>query len=366
VGRRRRWAAGLAALALAGLAVAVVVLITSADRGRRFRTPTGVADVSARIVRATPAAMRAAHVPGAAVAVARDGRLVWMHGFGAAAAGVTVTPATRFQVGSLSKPVTAWGVAAQGVVPLDAPLVDRVRPWPLPPSRYARAVTARRLLSHMAGMSVEGYAGVDPSAPLPSTTASLQGRGPAGAATAVAIVDRPGGRLHYSGGGYTLLQDAIERITGRPFAGWARDAVLRPLAMSESDFAWPPRGTDPIATGHDADGRPLPGYRYGELAAAGLASTARDMGRFTAALLRDDRIAAAFATPQPGTDGHWGLGIETKRLSDGTRFLVHEGINRGWHARLGVYPARGWGFVVLTNGDGGDAVADAVEREFER
>ena len=344
-------------------AAVAVVLATSGSSSRRFRAPR---DVVARIARGVPPSLRAARVPGAAVAVVHRGHVAWAHGFGRARPGLAVTADTLFQVGSLSKPVTAWGAVASGVVDLDAPLVNRLHPWPLPASPNASGITPRRLLSHTAGLSVGGYGGLPPGAPLPSTAASLGGRGPAGSATAVRAIDRPGVRWRYSGGGYTLLQDAIEQISGRPFARWAREAVLSPLGMRASGFGWPPTGGGPVAVGHDADGRPMPGYRYAELAAAGLASTARDMGRFAAALVRGGATAGALGTPQPATDGHWGLGLETSRLADGTRVLSHEGVNRGWHARLVVYPERGWGFVVLTNGDGGERVADAVQREFER
>jgi CubicO group peptidase (beta-lactamase class C family) len=341
--------------ALVAVAAVVVLLVAGGSSSRRFRTPPDAHEVTARITGSVQASMRSAHVPGAAVAVVHDGSVAWTRGFGSAGRGIAVTPDTRFQVGSLSKPVTAWGVVASGVLALDAPLVDRLRPWPLPhSSQNARGITVRRLLSHTAGLSVDGYEGVGPGARLPSTADSLAGHGPAGAATAVRLVDRPGAHWRYSGGGYTLLQGAIEQGSGQPFARWARSAALRPLGMDASAF------------GHDADGQPVPGYRYAELAAAGLASSARDMGRFAAALLRGGTTARALGSPQPATDGRWGLGIETSRLADGTRVFSHEGVNRGWHARLVVYPDRGWAFVVLTNGDGGGAVAHAVERAFER
>jgi CubicO group peptidase (beta-lactamase class C family) len=367
---RRRVGIAIVAALVAGAAAVVAILTTGSSSASRFREPGGIADVTTRIARAVAPSLRAAHVPGAAIAVAHDGRVAWTAGFGSAARGAAVTPATRFQVGSLSKPVTAWGavrLAERGILPLDAPVVGRLHPWPLPPSdNDPRGITPRRLLSHTAGLSVDGYNGVDTDVPLPSTADSLAGRGPAGSATAVRLVDRPGARWRYSGGGYTLLQETIEEVTNRPFARWASEAILRPLGMSASGFGWPPPGADPIAAGHDIDGRAVPGYRYAELAAAGLASSARDMGRFAAALLRGGPTVAALAAPQPATDGHWGLGLETSRLADGTRVLAHEGVNRGWHARLVAYPGRGWAFAVLTNGDGGGAVADAVQREFER
>ena len=327
-----------------------------------FRAPAGLGDLTGRLDAAVPPALRDARVPGAAVAVAHDGRLVWARGFGRTrAGGPPVTARTRFQVGSLSKPVTAWGAvtaAERGVLPLDAPLTGVLRPWPLPPSDAdPDGVTPRRILSHTAGLSVDGYLGTAPPAPVGSTLASLLGKGGEGSATAVRLVDRPGAGYRYSGGGYTLLQAALERRTGRTFATWARRDALGPLGMTASGF-----GSAPDAAGHDAAGRPVPGYRYAELAAAGLTSGAADMGRFAAALLRQP---ARLATPQPGTGGGYGLGVHVTRLRDGVTRVSHEGVNRGWHARLLAYPERGWAVVVLTNGDGGGAVADAVQGELE-
>jgi CubicO group peptidase (beta-lactamase class C family) len=108
------------------------------------------------------------------------------------------------------------------------------------------------------------------------------------------------------------------------------------------------------AQGHDAAGRPLPAYRYAELAAAGLRATAPDVARFVAA------IPPELLRPAPATDGRWSTGLELDTLADGTRMAFHEGVNRGWHNRIAAFPDRGWGIVVLTDGDGGGPVADTV------
>lgn len=344
----RRIVPGIVAAAVLA-AGAAALLVGGDDEPRAFHAPATANELAAEVREAVPPAMEAGHVPGAAVAIVRRDRVAWAGGFGIADARTRrrVTADTVFQAGSLSKPVTAWG-AARGVLPLDAPLPDLVRPWPLPRSREdARGITARRILSHTAGLSVDGYLGHDPAQPLPTTLRALRG---------VRLVDRPGDGYHYSGGGYTLLQYAIEQRTGKPFAAWGRTAILRPLHMTASEFGWPVRG--PAAAGHDMRGRPTPDYRYAELAAAGLATTARDIGRFAADLLRHPR---PLGTPQPATGGEYGLGLHVERVDGGT-LLSHEGVNRGWHARLLALPDRGWAAVVLTNGDGGERVADAVER----
>jgi len=97
--------------------------------------------------------------PGLAVALVCHGRTSWAAGYGVAdqAKGQPVTPATRFQAASVSKPVTAWGVlrlVEQGRIGLDEPVVGHLRRWCPPPSPFkAEAITVRRLLSHTAGLS---------------------------------------------------------------------------------------------------------------------------------------------------------------------------------------------------------------------
>ena len=130
--------------------------------------------------------------------------------------------------------------------------------------------------------------------------------------------------------------------------------------IPRSSFAPLPATDASVASGHDADGRPTPDFRHAELAAAGLTSTADDLGRFAAALLRDP---GRLAPPQPATDGHYGLGVHLDRLQDDVLCVSHPGVNRGWYARLLAYPDRGWAAVVLTNGDNGSAVA--LEHELE-
>lgn len=85
------------------------------------------------------------------------------------------------------------------------------------------------------------------------------------------------------------------------------------------------------------------------------------MGRFAAALLRGP-IARTMAAPAPATDGDFGLGLRVERLRDGTRRLSHDGSNRGWRARIDVYPSRDWALVVLTNGDNGQRVIEDIAR----
>jgi CubicO group peptidase (beta-lactamase class C family) len=131
--------------------------------------------------------------PGLAVALVCHGQIAWAAGYGVAdqAKGQPVTPATRFQAASLSKPVTAWGVlrlVEQGRIGLDEPVVGHLRHWCPPRSPFkAEAITVRRLLGHTAGLSVHGYAGQTLDRPLPPIEASLSGQ--AGGSFPVELLD---------------------------------------------------------------------------------------------------------------------------------------------------------------------------------
>jgi CubicO group peptidase (beta-lactamase class C family) len=315
----RRHLAAVAVLAVAALAAGVLL---GSSRGPAFHEPRSVAELAARIEGAVPGELAAHHVPGAAVAIVRDGKVVYAHGFGDASA------TTRFQVGSISKPVSAYAIlqlARARHVSLDAPI--RVAGWSNPPG-----ITLRRLLSHTAGLNVPGYLGVPPGRPLRLDL------------DAIKPVARPGSELRYSGGGYTIAQ----AWAGKDFG----DAVLERLGMPHSSFEQTDRPGD--AQGHDAAGDPLPAYRYAERAAAGLRATAPDLGRFVA------QIPAQMLRPAPATKGRWSTGLELETLADGTRMAFHEGVNRGWYGRITAFPGKRWGIAVLTDGDGGRAVAERV------
>jgi CubicO group peptidase (beta-lactamase class C family) len=316
--------------------------------------------------------------PGLAVALVDQGRVAWVGGFGVAdrSTGEPVTPATRFQAASLSKPVTAWGVlrlVEQGRVGLDEPAVGRLRRWRPPPSPLdSDGITVRRLLSHTAGLSVHGYAGQTPHRPLPSIDRSLSGE--AGGSFPVELLEAPGRRWRYSGGGYSVLQLLVEELSSRPFGDYMQAEVLEPLGMTASSFQW--QRTAATASPHDADGGRIPDFTFAEQAAAGLTTTAPDLARFLAATLPGPdgepsgrgvlspagvRLAL---TAAPATEGRWGLGYGLGLLPGGDMLAYHEGANRGWRAGLAMLPDRRAGIALLANGDSGSGPINAVVQEW--
>ena len=320
------------------------------------------------------------------MALIRDGQLTWSKGYGQAdlARGMPVTPDTVFQVGSVSKPLTAWGVmrlVEQRRLELEAPVERYLTRWHLPPSPFdADGVTIGRLLSHSAGLNSQDYSPIS-ARPLPSLEQSLSGE--SGGVNArsgtddVRLTMEPGQQRSYSNGGYTLLQLVIEEVTGEPFARYMQREVLDPLGMTHSSFTWQQELRAQSATGYDVAGRAVPRSSLTEKAAGGLQTTANDLAVFVAAsmtgpdeepagrgVLTPKGVAALFARHRLPDGSTTSLGYETQTLPDGTHAAGHGGKNTGWRAEFLTLPDRREGIVVLTNSDRLDGILGLTEQAW--
>lgn len=336
---------------------------------------------------------RMAHyrVPGVAIAVVRNGRIVQAAGFGVRRAGSdgAVDADTLFSVGSISKMITAataLRLVAESRLDLDRDINLYLRSWEIPPAPEltSSTVTARMLLSHTSGLNVHGFEDYQPGEPLPSLPQILNGAAPA-KNEPVHLLFAPGTRMKYSGGGTMVMQQVIEDITGAPLESAARNNVFEPVGMRRSTFANPlPASLGNIAVAHDRTGSPaaLPrGWEsFPELAASGLWTSANDLGEFLAALLRGYRGESSWLPPaiiaQTLTEvapGWHGLGPRLDGAG-ATRIFHHGGSNDSYRAWIEGYPESGDGFVILTNSHGGgallfeirNALSDALGRGVNR
>ena len=111
--------------------------------------------------------------------------------------------------------------------------------------------------------------------PLPTVEESLSGK--TNGAGDVKLIMEPGTEWKYSGGGYTLAQLVIEEVTGKPFAEYVEEAVVRPLGMRLSGYELTPLILETSADAHDMWGEVTPGPRFTAQAAAGFHGTIEDM-----------------------------------------------------------------------------------------
>ena len=318
------------------------------------------------------------HVPGISIAVVKNFEVQWARGYGVAdiEAGTRVTPRTTFQAASISKPVTAMAflaAARAGRVSLDTDVNSLLRSWRIPrsPETTDVPVTPRALFSHTSGSDDGfGFPGYAPDDPRPTLVQILDGSKPSNVGP-VRFARPPFQVSKYSGGGTVIMQLAMEEALGKPFATLMREAVLEPLGMKESSYEQPlPADRQAnTARAHSSAGAAMgPKWHvYPEQAPAGLWTTPSDLARVAIELQRALRGGGKVLTPvlaremvTPVGVGPFAVGFSIERRGEGWYFM-HSGGNWGFRCDLVAHVRKGYGVVVMTNGDGGGAVITEVE-----
>lgn len=310
-------------------------------------------------------------VPGVSVCVMRDGDIDWAEGFGVVEAGRhdAITRETRFQAASISKPVTAVAalrLVEDGQLALEEDVSTYLTSWRIPDNEHTRQekVTLRRLLSHTAGLTVHGFPGYAPGVVVPTTREILDGK-PAANTDPVRVDTPPGSTQRYSGGGYTVVQQLMEDVTGAPFVELMRELVLKPAGMTHSTFEQPlPDRLRPVsASGHRRDGTVVPGkyHTYPEMAAAGLWTTPSDLARFAIQVSRANVGLSEVMTREMLSPviAAYGLGFGLNGAAFG-----HGGANEGFRCDLFMAMDGGRGAVIMTSGDRGDELISEVRRSI--
>lgn len=312
------------------------------------------------------------NVPGLAVAVIQNGKISWTQciGYADVKSKKAVTGQTIFNIGSISKTVSAWGfmqLTEKGYMELDEPVNQYLTRWKLPQSSFDLSkVTLRRILSHTAGLSVHGYGGFEQGVQLLSLEESLLGKTKRNGES-VRLISDPGTKWEYSGGGYTLAQLLLEERTNENFASYMKENVFKPLGMMHTNYEWTEEMMASSATAYDTLGRPIKNRVFTEQAAAGLQTTVLDLAHFAELsiegsssqineVLKPETIKLMEQPVLPSSkEGESGLGYRFMNY-EGLRTIGHTGENIGWSAAMFMHLPTESGIIVLCNGSNGDRV----------
>ena len=300
--------------------------------------------------------MQRQRVPGASIALVRNGRveLVKAYGFASLDPRVPADTTTRFSIGSVTKQfiaTLALLLQEDGVLSLN----DTVAKW-YPSITRANEITLVDLLNHVSGYhDYYPLDFVDRPMAQPTTAEQIIGK----FATAPLDFD-PGTRWSYSNTGYTIVGSVIERVTGKSLGTLLEERIFRPLGMRQTLFE--PTAEERLAKGYVswALGDPelaLPEGRGWIGAAGGIWSTAGDLARWNLALMRPGFLSPASRAVLFGerilrdgipTGYAAGLGVNRAR---GRTIYAHGGATSGFAASSQFVPEDTSAIVVLVNSD---------------
>jgi CubicO group peptidase (beta-lactamase class C family) len=296
-------------------------------------------------------------IVGMSVAVLDDGRIVFDESLGLAdrEAGLPVSSATLFRLGSISKPVTAtiaMQLVDEGRLDLHAELDPAV------PALAGRLpdTTLRHVLSHTAGIRHYRLDRRDNTGDFKTTTEALD----------LFLDDprlsEPGTKYSYSTHAYTVAVATLEHVTGESFVELVRRRIrdraaptldCEVLAERKPDRSalYEVKGEDPAILETQREDN---SWKYG---GGGMESTALDLARF------GEAVRTASIVSERGRDEMWrpvtlpdgtstGYGLGWRSAADRGE-IYHTGSQQGAHAVLAIVPADGWVIAVMTNTLGG-------------
>lgn len=172
---------------------------------------------------------------GASVAVVKDGKIVFMKGYGTANLeyDIPISTKTIFNIASVSKQFTAFAIyllEKQAKLSLE----DDVRKYIPEIPDYGNTVKIKHLLAHTSGIKDQ------------ASLVSLAGWRSGDVVTTENILRfisrqkelnfEPGSKFLYSNSGYTLLAEIVKRISGQSFAAFTKKNIFAPLEMNDTQF----------------------------------------------------------------------------------------------------------------------------------
>jgi len=370
--RWNRWNVIRTAVAIVAVLMLVTAVAPSAVSGQAPTRPD--AGDLARMDERIREAMEEERIPGVAVGVVSEGRVLQISTWGLSNVelGVPVSDSSVFEIGSISKQFVAAAIlllVEDGRLHLDDPIHEYL---PELPGEW-RGATIRHLLTHTSGIpdyeAIQGYEAYRFRL-TPDEIIRVAHSRP--------MDFEPGTAARYSNTGYFLLSLLVERIEGAPLGEVLDARIFEPLGMRQTRMADPEDLIPHRAAGYwvDSTGERLinrdPTQTSSTLGAGGLVSSLHDMVKWDDAL-NDDRILSDASRMEMWTSGVLENGDEIGygfgwilREYRGRRSVEHGGKVAGFVADFMHLPDDGLAIIVFANRYEGDvrAIRDIVAELF--
>jgi CubicO group peptidase (beta-lactamase class C family) len=272
-----------------------------------------------------------------------------------AKSGRLIDERTAFEIGSITKTMTAALLAeiiGRGEIAIDDPLAKLLPRGTNVPSFNGIHITVGDIVTHTSGL---------PSFPWRTTELS----NPYSRLTEADLLDTlartqlrraPGSQREYSNFALMVLSYALARRSGGDFETLLRERLLSPLGMDDTFIVTRPSGVR-VAEGHFSNGRPTGPWdvRVDLAGAGGVRATLPDMVRYLEGQLgtRDSSITPLLARTQeqiPGSGSQaTSMAWEILTTEDGRRFVMHPGGTGGFSSFFAFDRAARRGVVLLSD-----------------
>lgn len=321
-------------------------------------------------------------IPGCAIAIVEQDKIVYMKAFGVRkmAKGKRREPInldTVFQLGSISKPITATLIAIlqkRGTLNIDQPARVHL-PW------ISSNTTPRHLLSHTSGYIRTGWNNkIEANTPRITLVRDLSAH----------PQSMPGETFDYHNLAFSLLEDILMHATKSPFENLLQRYLFTPLGMTSTSCgyrpfernqnkAWPHQITKKGAL---VPSSTLSQFYHAHVpSAGGMNANIRDMANFLLlqlngqANLIDEEDLTIFHTPTTATkdaltwfrneaagikvNAWYGLGWRIVDIDD-RRIVYHGGWLKGFKNFMAFLPDRKVGIIILHNSEGNFSKNEAI------
>jgi beta-lactamase class C len=311
-------------------------------------------------------------IPGAAVAIVKDGRVVFQKGFGVkdTESDEPVDEHTVFRLGSVSKgfaSVLTGVMVEEGAVEWDRPVADYLEAFRLNDPEQTGRVEIRHILSHTSGLPRHAYTNlVEDGLSLDRIIPRFE---------SVPLISKEGEQLAYQNAAYSTIEKVLESQTGTEFNTLLDEKLFAPLLMNRASATYNGiRQSANKALPHVYHSRsrgrvPISISRkyYNAVSSGGINASASDMGRWLLLLTGNFPDVISRETlneiynPLAEINNrrfsrHWEGVNESKygmgwRVLDnhGQRIVYHGGYVNGYRSEIAFAPDEGVGICILIN-----------------
>ena len=296
--------------------------------------------------------------PGCALAVVKDDHVVYEHGYGMAnlELGIAITPQSVFDIGSVSKQITAMAIlllAQEHRLSLD----DDIRKYLPEMPDYGSTITIRHMLHHTSGLrnyddlfDLQGIPEADLTTDRDAMELILRQKG---------VNIRAGEEFLYSDTNYFLMSQIVKRVTGQTLRQFAQDRIFGPLQMTSTHFhddhtMIVPRRATGYAP-HKGGGFEIDMSNFEQLGDGSVMTTVEDLFKwdqnFDHPLVGGADAIRQLTTPGTLNNGQtipYAMGIFLDHYR-GLNWIHHSGEWVGYRAALSRFPDQHFSTLVLCN-----------------